>query len=76
MVNYFDNCYYLDLYTYEKPYNSDFHEIYFNGFHENVLGYLRTAWIISSYVDWIVRNHYTEFREAGFIGTDYHYYNS
>lgn len=76
MVNYFDNCYYLDLYTYEKPYNSDFREIYFNGFHENVLGYLRTAWIISSYVDWIVRNHYTEFREAGFIGTDYHYYNS
>ena len=76
MVNYFDNCYHLDLYTYEKPYNTDFHEIYFNGFHENVLGYLRTAWIISSYVDWIVRNHYTEFREAGFIGTDYHYYNS
>lgn len=74
IADYFDFCYYIDLYQYDVPYTGDFKTIYFNGFHENVMGYLRTAYIISSYVDWYVRHNYTEFREVGFIGTDLHYY--
>ncbi len=74
MVNHFNFVYYLDLYQYELAYDSEFQKIYFNGFHENALGYARTAWVISSYVDWYIRHNYEEFREAGFIGTDYHYY--
>lgn len=75
MVNYFDNCYYLDLFTYDVPYDATFQQTYFNGFHENALGYLRSAWVISSYVDWYIRHNYEEFREVGFIGTDLHYYS-
>lgn len=75
MVNHFNFVYYLDLYQYELPYDSEFQKIYFNGFHENALGYARTAWVISSYVDWYIRHNYKEFREVGFIGTDYHYYD-
>lgn len=74
MVNHFNFVYYLDLYQYESAYDSEFQKIYFNGFHENALGYARTAWVISSYVDWHIRHNYEEFREVGFIGTDYHYY--
>ncbi len=74
MVNHFNFVYYLDLYQYESAYDSEFQKIYFNGFHENALGYARTAWVISSYVDWYIRHNYEEFREVGFIGTDYHYY--
>lgn len=75
MVNHFNFVYYLDLYQYESAYDSEFQKIYFNGFHENALGYARTAWVISSYVDWYIRHNYEEFREVGFIGTDYHYYD-
>ena len=75
MPNHFNFVYYLNLYEYEKPYDSEFQKIYFNGFHENALGYARTAWVISSYVDWYIRHNYEEFREVGFIGTDYHYYD-
>ena len=75
MVNHFDNCYYLDLFTYDVAYDETFQQTYFNGFHENAIGYLRTAWVISSYVDWYIRHNYEEFKEVGFIGTDYHYYD-
>ena len=75
MATHFDYCYYLDLYTYDVSYNGEFNQMYFNGFHENALGYLRTAWMISSYVDWYIRHNYEEFREVGFIGTNYHYYS-
>ncbi len=74
MPNHFNFVYYLNLYEYEKPYDSEFQKIYFNSFHENALGYARTAWVISSYVDWYIRHNYEEFREVGFIGTDYKYY--
>ena len=74
MINHFDNCYYINLFDNEVAYNTDFKEMYFNGFHENAMGYLRTAWVISSYVDWIIRNNYADFREVAFIGTDYSYY--
>lgn len=74
MINHFDNCYYINLYDNEVAYDKNFKEMYFNGFHENAMGYLRTAWVISSYVDWIIRNNYADFREVAFIGTDYNYY--
>lgn len=74
MINHFDNCYYINLFDNEVAYNTNFKEMYFNGFHENAMGYLRTAWVISSYVDWIIRNNYTDFREVAFIGTNYKYY--
>lgn len=75
MVNHFNFVYYLDLFQYELAYDSEFQKIYFNGFHENALGYARTAWVISSYVDWYIRQNYEDFREVGFIGTEYKYYD-
>lgn len=75
MVNHFNFVYYLDLYQYDLPYDPEFQKMYFNGFHENALGYARTAWVISSYVDWYIRQNYEDFREVGFIGTEYKYYD-
>ena len=37
----------------------------------NVAGYQYTAWEFMTYIDWIVRNNYTEFAEVAFIDTDY-----
>ena len=66
MANYFPSCYYLDLYNYDVAYDDDFQNTYFNGFHENVLGYVRTAQTISKYVDWIIRHHPNDFKNIGY----------
>lgn len=65
----FHNSYVIDLYQYAPIYDRKFKEnFYFNG-HMNAAGYLLTAKMIASYVDWIIRNHAKEFSTAGLIGT-------
>ena len=39
--------------------------------HYSAVGYQEVAFIISTYVDWIVRNNLSAFSQVEFIGTDY-----
>ena len=67
-------CYVLDINTYGEVQNSAWMAKYATGWHLNSMGYLKYAWMITTYIDWIIRNNPTDFKEVAFIGTDYTYY--
>ena len=43
------------------------------GGHLNAMGYEYTARMFMTYIDWIIRNNYEDFKEVAFIGTKLHY---
>lgn len=67
------NTYLLDFRTYAPPYDAAFRESFFLDGHMNAAGYLLTAQLAAAYIDYLIRNHTAEFREAGFIGTAQRY---
>ncbi len=65
----FGNTYVIDLRKYGPAYEGEFgNGIYMCG-HLNAAGYLLTAQMIASYIDYIVRHNLRDFRAVGFIGT-------
>ena len=75
MADIFRNVYVIDLYRYGPSCErgSDFRERYFLGGHLNAAGYQYTAWMLMSYIDWIIRRNPREFAQVALIGTDYQY---
>ncbi len=69
MTKVFANTYLIDLNTYAPPYDETITENFFLNGHMNPNGYVFTADMIASYIDYIVRNNPKEFEEVGFIGT-------
>ena len=67
----FDNTYLLDFRTYAPVYDEDFRERFFLLGHMNPMGYILTAKMTISYIDYIVRHNMKAFKGAGFIATDY-----
>ena len=69
----FDNTYVIDLYQYGPKYDEEFRNNYYLGGHLNPMGYLHTAEIIDSYIDYIIRHNPQDFKYAGLInsGRDY-----
>ena len=67
------NVYLIDLYTYGPEFNKEFMDVFEPG-HLSPAGYLLSARMIESYIDYIVRANHDDFREVGFIGTGYSYY--
>lgn len=72
LANTFDNTYVLDFYQYAPIYDSTFREKFFLHGHMNPMGYLLTAQMTASYIDYIIRHNCDDFKEVGFIGTDLH----
>lgn len=68
----FDNTYVIDLFAYAPVYDEAFKKQYFMRGHMNPMGYLLSAKMIASYIDWIIRHNMEDFKEVGFIGTDLH----
>lgn len=66
----FDNSYLIDLNVYAPDYNKEIKENFFMNDHMNPAGYVFTADIIMSYMDYIIRNNVHDFDEVAFIGTD------
>lgn len=67
----FDKTYYLDLCKYAPPYDNEFrHAFYLNG-HLSPAGYIFSAKIILSYIDYIIRHNLHDFRDVGLMGFDY-----
>ncbi len=70
LVSYFDNTYALDLYEYAPVYDESFRKKLYMLGHLNPMGYVFTAHMVASYIDYIIRHNLDDFKEVGFIGTD------
>lgn len=68
-VEEFSNSYVLDLYEYGPLYDEKFREHFFFNGHLNPAGYLLTAKMAASYIDYIIRRNPQDFKTAGLIGT-------
>jgi lysophospholipase L1-like esterase len=69
MTEIFSNSYVIDLYKYAPVYDAKFKEVFFMENHMNPQGYVLMADIISSYIDYIIRNNPKDFEEVAFIGS-------
>lgn len=70
LAEHFDNCYVIDLYKYAPVYDEEFRRRYYLYGHMNASGYIFTANMVDSYIDYIVRHNPDDFRKVGFIGTN------
>ena len=68
----FDNTYVIDLLKYAPTYDEIFKENFYLLGHMNPMGYILTAKMVASYIDYIIRRNPEDFIEVGFIGTDLH----
>ena len=68
----FNRTYLIDLYTYAPVYDEEFRKNFFLG-HMTAPGYVLTARMIESYIDYIVRKNPQDFNQVGLIGTDLYY---
>ena len=73
MTLFFDKTYLIDLFEDAPEYDVEFKKTFFSGGHMAPTGYLLTAKMIESYIDYIIRSRPEEFNEVGFIGTDLSY---
>lgn len=73
LAEYVGNAYVINLYKYGPVYDEKFEEKFFLHYHMNPMGYILTARLIDSYIDYIVRHNPDDFRNIGFVGTDIKY---
>ncbi len=73
LAEYFDNTYVLDFFKYAPAYDESFREKFYMGGHLNPMGYVLTAHMVASYIDYIIRHNFADFHEVGYIGTDLSY---
>ena len=73
LAEHFDNSYVINLYKYGPVYDDEFRSRYFLHGHMNPMGYIFTAKLIDSYIDYIIRTNPKDFSNVGFIGTDIRY---
>ena len=67
----FDKTYVIDLRKNAPVYDAAFKEAFFLNGHLNPCGYIITAKMVMSYMDYIIRHNMDDFREAGLIGTPF-----
>ncbi len=68
LSEYFDKSYVIDLYKYGPYYDKEFKDNYYLHGHLSPTGYILTAKIIDSYIDYIIRHNPIDFKNVGFIG--------
>ena len=73
LADIFDNCYVIDLYKYGPKYDEEFKRQYYLYTHLSPAGYLFTAKMIDSYIDYIIRHNPDDFKNVAFIGTGIEY---
>ena len=71
LANYFNNAYVIDLRKYGPVYDGYFKNKFYLGGHMNACGYVLTAKMVASYIDYIVRHNMDDFRQIGFVGTPF-----
>lgn len=73
LAEHFENSYVINLYKHGPVYDDDFRKQYYLHGHMNPMGYILTANLIDSYIDYIIRTNPTDFENVGFIGTNIKY---
>lgn len=68
----FEFVYVIDLRKYAPVYDENFKKHFFMGGHLNTMGYLLTARLTMTYIDYIIRHNSEDFVQAGFIGKGVH----
>ncbi len=68
----FEHCYVLDFRKYVPLYDSEFRKNFYVGGHLSAAGYRLTAWMVETYIDYIIRHHQEDFKQIGFVGTAYY----
>ena len=68
----FDYTYVIDLWKYGPVYDDEFKYNFYLGGHLNPAGYLLTAEMTMSYIDYLIRHNPEDFAQVGFIGTPFH----
>lgn len=68
----FEYTYVINLFEYAPTYDAEFRRNFFLSGHLNAAGYLLTARMLSSYIDYIVRSAPEDFAQVAFIGTPFH----
>ena len=71
MAERFENTYVIDLRRYAPIYDQEFRDYFYLNGHLNPCGYILTAKMVMSYMDYIIRSNMDDFREAGLIGTPF-----
>lgn len=70
LAEYYDNTYVIDLYQYGPVYDEFFRKRFWLYGHMNASGYIFTAQLVDSYIDYLVRKNPEDFRMVPYIGTD------
>lgn len=73
LAEHFNNSYVINLFEYGPVYDDEFRDKYFLHGHMNPMGYILTAKLIDSYIDYIIRTNPADFKNVGFIGTNIKY---
>jgi hypothetical protein len=68
----FEYVYVIDLFRDGPVYDAEVKYNFFLGGHMNAAGYLLTAEMVMTYIDWIIRNNPEDFAQIGFVGTPWH----
>ncbi len=69
----FEFAYVIDLRKYDIVIDEEYDKTYKLGGHLSAIGYKRTADVITTYIDWIIRHNIDDFKQVGFIGKDVHH---
>ncbi|MBQ8552012.1 MAG: SGNH/GDSL hydrolase family protein [Clostridia bacterium] len=65
----YTNTYVIDLHEYVPEEDADYRRAFYLSGHMNPMGYLLTARMIMSYIDYIIRHNLEDFIQVPFIGT-------
>ena len=68
----FSHTYLIDLYNYAPVNDEKYNEKFILG-HMTPTGYILTARMVESYIDYIIRKNPKEFNQVGFIGTNLYF---
>ena len=74
IVELFENVWIIDLKTYGQAMFTDKTSIIgsqYRGGHYSAVGYQQIAYVIATYVDWIIKHNLSDFSQVEFIGTNY-----
>lgn len=67
----FSDAYVLDFRKYAPEYDEEFKEKFYLFGHMNACGYMLTAKMAVSYIDYIIRHNMKDFKDVPFINTEY-----
>lgn len=67
----FEKCYLIDLARYSVSFSGTWSDRYRLGGHKNAAGYQYMAYVMNTYIDWIIRNNWEDFKDIALVGTEY-----